>query len=242
MKHFKRIFLVLGAVFIASCGGSKGDDTPPPNGGTDDDPGTSIPNPSSATLIFPENNSECNEGAPIDELESNVTFEWNASQNTDSYTITLTNLNNGADFDTSVTTNEATITIARGTPYEWFVTSKANGTNTTAQSAKWRFFNEGPGIENFAPFPAEAIKPDRGATLNASTITLEWSATDVDNDIKDYEVFFGFENQELNSLGSVDISSIEVTVESGKTYEWRIKTNDQEGNSSTSEIFLFRIE
>lgn len=247
MKKIKLVFVSLMVLAVFSCGGSDGgegdDSPPPPMGGGDDDPMT-VPDPSAATLVFPEDDTECNEGVPLSAIESEVTFEWNASQNTDSYTVTLTNLNNGASFDTASTSDEATITIARGTPYEWFVTSRANETNVTAESAKFRFYNQGPGVEFYAPFPAEAVNPSRGATLSASTTTLnlEWSASDVDNDISDYEVFFALENQDLTSLGAVAEDSITVDVESGNVYVWQVKVNDVQNNSSTSELFTFRVE
>lgn len=247
MKKLRLVFVSLFVLVALSCGGGSDDGggtpPPPPDSGGDDDPMT-VADPSAATLIFPEDDTECNEGTVISDLESDVTFQWNASQNTDSYTITLTNLNNGASFDTSANTNEATITIARGTPYEWFVTSRANGTNVTAESSRFRFYNQGPGIENYAPFPAEAINPTRGATLNSSTTTvqLEWSASDVDNDIAGYEVFFGLDDEDMTSLGIITETSFDVTVASGNIYEWRIKVNDEQNNSSTSEIFTFRVE
>lgn len=236
---FAIVILVVGACSSSDSGG--GD--PTPMGGDDDDPMT-VSDPSAATLLFPENNAECNEGAVLNDLESNLTFDWNASQNTDSYLVTLTNLNNGATFETMSNTNEATIIIARGTPYEWSVTSRAEGTNATAKSATWRFYNEGPGIENYAPFPADAINPSQGAILTSTTtmVSLEWSAGDVDDDIRDFEVFFGLQNETPSSLGVVTTSSFEVTVETGNIYEWKVIVTDSQENSSTSETFEFSVE
>lgn len=250
MKKIRIVFVSLFVLVTLSCvGGSDDsgggtDDAPPQTGGGDDDPMT-VPDPSAATLIFPEDDTECNEGAILSDLESNVTFQWNASQNTDSYIVTLTNLNNNASFNTSANSNEATITIARGTPYEWYVISSANGTNVTAESAKWRFYNEGPGVENYAPFPAEAVNPSRGATLTANTtsVTLEWSATDIDDDIVEFEVFFGLEGDaDIPSLGTTSETTFDVTVVSGNIYKWLIVTFDSQGNTSGSEEFSFRVE
>lgn len=232
--------LVLGA---CSSSGDDDDTPPPPTGGGDDDPMV-VPDPSAATLVFPEDDSECNEGAPINNTESTVTFRWNQSQNTDSYSITLTNLNTGSSFNTTANTNESAITIARGTPYEWFVISRVYGTNATAQSETWRFYNEGPGVENYSPFPAETINPTRGATLPSATTTvnLEWMASDVDEDILDYEVFFGMQDQTGTSQGVTTETSLPVTVQSGNAYEWLVIVRDAQENTSTSEVFEFRVE
>lgn len=244
-KLYTISLLFLSLLVVGACSSSGGDDDsppPPPTGGGDDDP-VVIPDPSAATLVFPEDDTECNEGEPVNDTESTVTFRWNESQNTDSYSVTVTNLNTNESFNTVANTNEAPITILRGTPYEWFVTSRANGTNETAQSAAFRFYNEGPGVENYAPFPAEAINPVRAATLASSTtsVTLEWSATDVDGDIENYEVFFGVQGSST-SQGVTSDTSLEVTVASGNIYEWSIVVMDAQDNASTSETFLFRVD
>lgn len=246
MSWLKYSCMVLVLLCLAACSSSGGDDMdppPPPTGGGDDDP-IEIPDPGAATLVFPEDNTECNEGVAINEAQSEVTFEWNASQNTDSYTVTLTNLNDNSVINGVANSPMATLTIDRGTPYAWFVTSRANGTTATAQSPTWRFYNEGPGIENYAPFPAEAVNPTRGATLPANTtsVTLEWTASDVDNDIRDFEVFFGEEGTSLTSLGVITATTQEVTVTSGTVYEWQVVVTDTQNNTSTSEPFVFRVE
>ncbi len=245
-KYYTLAILFCALLLVGACssGGDGDDNPPPPTGGGDDDP-VVIPDPTAATLIFPEDDTECNEGQPISDTESTVTFQWNASQNTDSYLVTTTNLNSGNSFNTVANTNEAAITISRGTPYEWFVTSRANGTNVTAQSVAFRFYNEGPGIENYAPFPAEAVSPTRGATLPANTtsVTLEWTASDVDNDIVDFEVFFGLDEPgNLVSLGATTQTTFSVDVSSGNVYVWLIQTVDGQDNASDSEEFLFRVD
>ena len=244
-KYFKLTIMFCTLLLIGACSSSGGDDTPPPpTGGGDDDP-VVIPDPTAATLIFPEDNTECNEGEPMSDIESTVTFQWNASQNTDSYLVTTTNLNTGDSFNTVANTNQAPITILRGTPYEWFVTSRANGTNVTAQSNPFRFYNEGPGIENYAPFPAKAVSPTRGTTfpINTTSVTLEWTASDVDNDIIAYEVLLGLdESENLISLGTTAENTYNVDVSAGNVYVWLIQTRDSQGNTSNSEEFLFRVD
>ncbi|NAS14405.1 hypothetical protein [Poritiphilus flavus] len=233
MKIISRILIPF---VLVSCGGgdSGGDGNPNP------DP---VPAPQAATLIFPDNNEECNEGENISGEESRVTFRWNASQNTDSYTVNLRNLNTNASSQASATTNEADVTIQRGTPYEWFVVSRASGTSETATSATWRFYNQGPGLENYAPFPALAVNPARGSTINASgMLTLEWEGNDVDDDIVEYEVFFGTDSNPETLLATTAETTQEVAVTTSQVYYWRVLTRDSQGNTSQSEIFEFRIE
>ncbi|MBT8183395.1 MAG: hypothetical protein KJN76_01035 [Eudoraea sp.] len=230
------INILLMGVLLVSCGGgdSGGDPDPQP------DP---VAAPSAATLIFPDNNTECNEGDVVSDTQSRVTFQWNASQNTDSYEINIKNLNSNNTSKSNSNTNSADITIERGVPYEWFVVSKATGTAETASSATWKFYNQGPGIENYAPFPAEAVYPNRGASIDSSgPITLEWTASDVDNDLAEFDVYFGMEPDPVTLVETTAESTSEVTVASGETYYWRIISRDSQGNTSQSEIFEFLVE
>jgi len=234
----KYILPFIAISLFISCGGGGGDDTPPPP-----PPPPAVPDPAAANLVFPEDNTECNISEVLSETQSTVTFMWEASENTDTYEVNIRNLNSNTTIMTTTANTEAPITIERGTPYEWFVVSSANGTNVTASSTMFRFFNEGPGIENYAPFPADAVNPARGANLDASTtmVTLEWSSGDIDDDIIDFEVFFGTESVPTTSLGSTAANTADATVASGQTYFWRVISRDDHGNSSQSEIFQFRV-
>ncbi len=234
MKIVYKIGLV-SSLFIISCGG--GDDSPSPT------PSQVVPDPKATTLIFPEDNTECNEGVVVDELTSRVTFQWNASEDTDSYVLSIRNMSTNQTSTTAVSAVESDVTIARGTPYEWFIISKATGTSVTAESPKFKFYNQGPGIENYAPFPVEALNPIRGADVNNSsgTVTLEWDGTDIDDDIAEYEVFFGTDETPTESLGTTTEVTMVVAVTIGTIYYWRVITTDAHGNTSQSEVFEFKV-
>jgi hypothetical protein len=229
--------LLLSLLIFSSCGG--GDDSPPP----EMQPMAVVPDPKATTLVFPQDNTECNEGDIIDALRSKVTFQWNVSEDTDSYEVNIRNITTNENITTSINTEDVDITIERGTPYEWFVISKAIGTTVTASSAKFKFYNQGPGIENYAPFPAEAVNPARGAdvTNSGGTVTLEWKGTDIDDDITEYEVFFGTNETPTESLGTTSSESFDVTVAANSVYYWRIVISDTQGNTSQSEVFEFNV-
>ncbi|MDM9631602.1 hypothetical protein [Robiginitalea aurantiaca] len=236
--NFTATFLLAGITFLfLSCGG---DSNGGGDGGGDPDP---IPAPSATSLVFPDNNSECTEGDVISPTQSQVVFQWNASQNTDSYQINLRNLNSGTTSVTSSTGTSSPVLLLRGVPYEWFVVSRANGTSETASSPTWRFFNAGPGISNYAPFPAQAVAPTRGATLSTTpTVVLEWSGADVDNDISRYTISFGTENPPPLLETGITGSTLETNVQSGNTYYWQVATIDSAENVTNSEVFVFRVE
>ncbi|MGB5821285.1 MAG: hypothetical protein WBG90_17505 [Saonia sp.] len=235
MKLSYHTIALLSILLLLSCGGGdSGGDAP-------DDPDPVLP-PLATTLVFPEDNTECNEGEVLNETRSTVTFRWNASQNTDSYEVNLRNLNTDVSTKTTATNNESAITIDRGAPYEWFVISRANGTTTTASSPTERFYNQGPGVENYAPFPAEVVNPGRGATIDtASSVSLQWNGSDVDDDIVEFQVLFDTNSNPTTVLATTTDTTTEATIVSGQVYFWRVITKDSEQNTSQSEIFEFRV-
>ena len=235
MRNIKKIIgvLFIVTVFIAC---KKGDDSSGDEQQNPDDP-------TAANLVFPENNTECIEGTVVNDLESSIKFQWEASSNTDTYDVNIRNLDLNVATTISANTNEVQVTLLQNTPYEWFVVSKVNEETTTAESEKWRFYNAGNGVENYAPFPAEAVSPTRGQTVSAAgTITLEWSGNDVDNDIEEFEVLFGTSKDPTISLATTSQSSTTVNINSGQTYYWRVITKDEAGNRSQSEVFDFKVQ
>ena len=240
MKYFNKIhkflFILMGTALL-SCGGSGGGD----DGPTTPKPPETVTPPGVSTLIFPEDNKECTEGEILNDTQSNVTFQWNASTNTSSYEINLINLNSNATARIISNTNSAPITLMRGTPYEWFVISKGTGTTETAQSLTWRFYNAGEGVTNYAPFPATAVAPARGSSVaSTGNLNLEWSGSDVDDDITEYEVFFGTDSPPTTSIGVTEETSLSTQVITATTYYWRVVTKDSGNTTSSSEIFEFK--
>lgn len=236
MKKINLIYIIPFVILMSCGGGDSGNDTPvvPPP--------PPVPSPLQATLVFPENNKECTEGIVENDTQSTVNFQWNNSENTDSYEVNLKNLNTNNSVRIPSNSNATQITLSRGVPYEWFVISKANGTNQTAQSDIWKFYNQGPGIENYAPFPAEAVFPKRGANLtNTNMVTLQWNGSDIDEDIVSYTILFDTVETPIIELGTGPDNFMDATVSPGQTYYWQVITVDSQGNSSNSEIFSFRI-
>ena len=236
----KSVLYIIGCfvfcLFSYSCSSGDGSNDSPP------DP-IKVDPPSAATLAFPEQNSECTVGSNLTSTESTIIFNWNDSNNTDSYQLFVKNLNSQIIENYTSNISEKSVTILRSTPYSWYVVSKNSGT-ATSQSTTWKFYNAGESVSSYAPFPAELIAPILSANLNASTTTvvLEWSGEDVDNDIKEYEVFFDTVNPPNNKVTTTENTNFTVNVSSGNTYYWRIITNDNQNNNSESQLFQFTVE
>lgn len=232
MKKFIKIisiFTVLGFITL-SC--SEDDDSAAIN--------TIVP-PSSATLIFPENNRVCNEGTIISETESDVLFQWEESENTSSYILKINDLDNGTTRNISTLSTEFLIRILRGKPYSWSVTSLGSDGSESAESSVWSFYNSGLPIESHAPFPATVISPNSGSSVEQGSVTLEWEASDIDNDIASYALFLDTVNPPETELSTTSNTYTEVSVTSGNVYYWKIVTIDEVGNTSTSQVFQFAV-
>ena len=224
---------LVGVLVIASCGQDAD------FGGLPDSA------PGEAMLLFPENNSECTEGVILSDAESEVTFRWEATVNTTSYELRVLDLAGGNLETLESNTTQLPVTLARATPYSWYVVSKNSETNQTTQSAIWSFYNAGNGSLDYIPFPAEAVSPENGAFIPASqdAVDLEWQATDLDNDIVAYDLYFGTENPPLLSQAMLTDNAFPgMAISPGTTYYWQVVSRDSAGNESTSGLFLFTVE
>jgi len=237
--------IILTSLFLMACSGGEPGETPTPQ------PQVKIP--TAASLVSPANNTECNQGNIISADLSSVLFQWNPSENTNTYTLKVTNLNTNTVQEQSTSNTSQSMALKRGTPFSWTIVSRSNSTTQTAESSAFRFFNAGAPVENHTPFPAEAVSPNRGATLTGVTsITLEWESSDIDNDLAAHTVQLLGSSETLDQVDFANEATVtyqttssqsvsEVAVEAGKIYYWQVKSQDEVGNSATSEIFEFRV-
>lgn len=228
MINSKYILFTFLTIIFFSC--SKGDDT------------VSNQKPSAAVLISPLKDAECNQGNKISDSESQVLFEWNASDNTDKYTITIKNLENQITESFNSTNPRLERNLLRGIPYSWSVTSKSNTSDEIATSEIWKFYNAGEGTQNYVPFPADLVSPIMGNTVETS-VSLEWSGSDIDEDIEEYDVYLATANPPTTLKGTTSTTTMSnLSLEAGRVYYWKVLTKDKHGNNSESPVFEFRTK
>ncbi|UMY67040.1 MULTISPECIES: hypothetical protein [unclassified Flavobacterium] len=216
--------------FMASCG----------SGGGDGDGGGTEPN--AVALVYPLNNSECETGEPVSATRSRITFEWNAAENADSYSVYVKNLQTQTvlQYPAGAATT-LDIELNRATPYSWYVVSKKEGVSQTGTSEKWKFYNAGEPVNSYVPFPADAVTPPMSATVSGPSVTLAWDSGDVDDNISGYDVYFGTAASPTTLLTNTTATQVaNVAVTAATTYYWKVVTHDADGNSSTSPVFQFR--
>ncbi|MFL2638644.1 MAG: hypothetical protein ACJ0OB_00265 [Flavobacteriaceae bacterium] len=191
--------------------------------------------PTAANLSKPANNTECLE---VDAVK----FEWNKSENTDSYTITVIDLISSESTIKNSNTNSIEISLVKGRPYSWQITSKNKSTSKTAKSEVWKFYLSGTANTNHAPFPAEIISPKNNTNVSAGSVELSWKVDDVDTaDTHTFDVYL--DQVDASTLISADQSATTKTVTvSAGTYYWSILSKDDKGNQSHSGKYKFTVQ
>jgi len=238
-------------VLLTAC---SSDDGPGPDPDPDPDPPIVVTAPS---LVFPENNSVCTEakdltGNPGDTNRTyTISFRWTGVVN-DTYEISLENQADNTVRTANITATNTNVIldvdqIVPGANYTWTVTASKDGTTETAASNEQSFTAAGIAEISFVPQAATPNSPRQNASLPSTTtmVTLDWTVNDDDNDIAEFEVYFGEDNPPTTLVETITdpmITTKQVTVTSNKLYFWRIVTRDDAGNESNSPVFRFAIQ
>ncbi len=240
IQSYIGVLLLIMLVFSCSAEDDSGSSSPTTTTQQTSTPAPQVPTPGKSSLSAPVNNEVCYEGETVDASNSKVTFSWSTSSDTDSYDLQITNLEtNQTQTESGITTNSKAITLATDFSYSWKVVSKANDTSDTTNSDTWQFYLAGDGQENYAPFPATIISPSSGAAVDGSEgkITLSWEGNDPDEgEVLSYTIYFdGIDGLQAPQTANINITetSLEVEVEGGNTYYWRVKTSDGTSSSFT---------
>lgn len=223
-------------LILMGCGSKKDNPKPTP---------TPVLTPTEAALSAPAQNSVCTSGTILSATESTISFSWNASDNTNSYNLIIKNLLTSDSTTQNTTLTQLDITLLRNTPYSWYVVSQSTKTSATAQSAVWKFYNSGPGIVTYAPFPAEITAPTLGQVVSTTTgtVNLTWTGSVVSPDvITNYDVYFGTTSSPAITASAITNSFLNnVAVAANTTYYWHVITRDVNGNTSDSGLYQFSV-
>ncbi|BAU52556.1 hypothetical protein [Mucilaginibacter gotjawali] len=243
-----RLFIFLGLLVavLASCSKKS---APPPQPPPDT---VTVKPPGKAVQLTPANNEPCTVGTNVTGTQSKVTFTWTAATATDTYEVHIKNLvtNNITVLLTPNLTLDATLALA--TPYSWYLVSTSKKSTQTAQSDTWKFYNSGPGITFYPPYPAEAVYPLVGQTLSfpvgagGGSLTIKWQASAGSSPIKNYTLRYTNLLYNINttnaSIVTTTTNSATVSVSAGNTYYWEVVTTDTAGNTSASQVYNFYVE
>lgn len=233
MKNYIGIFLIALLAF-ASCDSDSPEPSPEPDAEA----------PGKAELSLPANNKECEQG-DVSGDDATVTFTWAASENTNTYDLKVTNLDDNT-FTTrnGISGTSVEVSLERGHPYSWTVTSRNSGSKTTISDI-WKFYLASDGESNFAPFPAAAVAPTPGATVTPTDgkVRLEWeSVQDPDGDSVTYTLYaddIDGTQEPQAEWKNMTSTNVEISVNANTVYYWRVVTSDG-NNAATSSTYSFK--
>jgi hypothetical protein len=241
LKYFSFLFTL---TLIMSCGGGGGDEGGGDTGGGD----VTVNPPAKSTLSAPANNKTCETGTSVSSTQSDVDFTWGVSADTDSYDLKITDLNSSvATNKTGLTTTSTKVTLDKGVPYSWVVTSKSTKSSVTTPSDTWKFYLAGTGVANYAPFPADLKAPTSGSTVKRTDgkVTFTWEGSDPDSgDTLTYTLYVDTtDGKQTPASAQTDLSvlTLDVALDAATTYYWRVKSSDGT-NSSYSTVYTFKTE
>jgi hypothetical protein len=233
MKKFLKNILSFSVVLslLASCAK---DDAP-------------APLPADVSLISPLENQTCEEGINSVGDKSRIFFEWESAENAQIYDLVVNDLETGENFITyeEIYGTKKELELVHNRAYSWYVISRHSGSGETGVSPTWNFFFAGEPKENYAPFPASITYPEFGKFVDSSdgTVDLKWDASDPDGDNLMYTVYLdevdGMQEPAEN-LSNFEDTDLNVQVETGITYFWRVKSSDG-SSSSYSQVYQFTV-
>ena len=212
----------------------------------DDDAEISTPEPpEAASLVLPQDNTECEVGDVVANM-AEVFFEWNEAAGAEVYDLVVTNLaTQEIKQRPNLNATEIMVRLERGNAYSWKVISKNSGEETT-ESESYRFYVAGEPGSNNVPFPASLTAPESGAQVSPvdGMITLDWESatTDTDGDALTYTLFLDTVdgNQEPpEEWKGLTETSAEVAVDPNETYYWHVETSDGQ-NTAISNTYSFK--
>ena len=201
--------------------------------------------PEKALLISPAKDSPCLTGDSVSDTEIEVIFKWSPARNTDYYNLRITNLiSNEIINETNIENTGATVVLEKGKPYSWSVSSKSDLVNDVGTSEVNNFYVGGFESVTNAPLPVSLTQPDQGSNViigEGGKVSFSWSENSQNNSMK-YTLYLDkIDGKQTPSDEYTDLTAntIDVTLENGTTYFWRVKSFDGV-NSSFSVVNTFK--
>jgi len=196
--------------------------------------------PSVVQLIYPSENLLC--------IENTIVFDWSDATDPENDNIQY-NLLVASDRAMSnivenrtISASQLSITLSKAQAFYWTVSALDVNNNQGTTSDTFAFFTKGEGNVNYAPFTSALLTPENNSQVNQGSVNLTWDAADSNaGDTLIYEVYLGENATLVLQDDAIPTKSYTVTVESGKTYSWRVDVKDQNGAKSIGQVWSFTV-
>jgi len=230
----KLIYILVLSTLLWSCGGG-GTDTPT-------SPTTTVNNaPTVPILVYPTNNLLC--------IDNVLDFDWNASTDSDEDVITYqVQVSKDVGFTQiahAVTESSTlkTLSLEKGIAYYWRVKAMDSKNLSSAYSSTNQFYTEGEGESNHLPFSPSIVTPSSNEVIQTTSATLQWDASDVDNDSLTFDVYFDAINPPTTKVSENQTTkTFNVSLESSKGYYWKVVVKDGQGGVTIGQIWNFTTD
>lgn len=232
----KLLFSLALSISLFSCGGGGGGDTPPPP------PPATNTAPSTPTLVYPTNNLLC--------IDNAVQFQWNSSTDAEgdpiTYQIQVATDSQFSQIAHTLTGNTTSrnISLEKGVAYYWRVKATDSKNASSSYSSVFQFYTEGVGVTNYLPFSPELVAPTLNSVVQTADATLEWTASDVDNDPLTFDVYFGTANPPTQKVAeNQTATTYQVTNLTASTdYFWKIVVKDDKNGQTIGQVWSFKTD
>jgi hypothetical protein len=228
------LFTLTICSILWSCGGGGGEDPPPP-------PPPTNKAPSTPSLVEPTNNLLC--------IDNTVDFQWNAATDPEgdaiTYQIQVSKNNQFTEIVQTLNGTETTrsISLEKGVAYYWRVKATDNKNASSSYSSTFQFYTEGDGVTNHLPFSPVLVNPLLNAVEQEATTTLEWTASDVDNDPLTFDIFFDTVNPPTTKAGdNQSATTLDVALDPSLNYYWKVVVKDDKGGQTIGQIWNFQTD
>lgn len=112
--------------------------------------------------------------------------------------------------------------------------------NESEFSSARTFYTEPDPGYNSIPQQPQQVQPGNGTTVTQNKVLLEWTASDADEDDLEYELYFGTEDPPQLMAESLEGTSMEISIESNKTYYWKVIVTDVHGGKAIGGLWYFK--
>jgi len=230
----KLIYILVLSTLLWSCGGG-GTETPAPS------PTPINKAPTVPILVYPTNNLLC--------IDNVLDFDWNASTDSDGdvimYQVQVAKDVGFTQIAHTVTESSTlkTLSLEKGIAYYWRVKATDSKNASSAYSSINQFYTEGEGESNHLPFSPSIVTPSSNEVIQTISATLQWDASDVDNDSLTFDVYFDTVNPPTTKVSENQTTkTFNVSLESSKGYYWKVVVKDGQGGGTIGLIWNFTTD
>lgn len=224
---------VLAFVFNACGGSDDGGGDPPP-------PPVNNPPPTPA-MVYPGNNELC--------IDNAVTFSWNAvtDPNGDAVTykfdVALDQGFSSIQHSISSASTSHTLSLEKGVAYYWRILARDSKGAESAYATAHQFYTEGEGDSNHLPFAPILVAPALNSVVTDASVSLSWTASDVDGDPLTFDVYFESGNTPTQKVAeNISENSYTVSVSGSSNYSWKVVVKDDKGGQTIGQVWNFKTD